>query len=75
MAPPTLTNWLLGLVSALLALLIAVAGWQFRSMDSRLESMAASAVSLSVNSAVLNEQMRVVVLRLDRLDVVLGRGP
>ena len=75
MAPPTLTNWLLGLVSALLALLIAVAGWQFRSMDSRLESMAASAVSLSVNSAVLNEQMRMVVLRLDRLDVLLVKRP
>ena len=75
MAPPTLTNWLLGLVSALLALLIAVVGWQFRSMDSRLESMAASAVSLSVNSAVLNEQMRMVVLRLDRLDVLLVKRP
>src|SRR3990167_10968038 len=42
MAPPTLTNWLLGLVSALLALLITIAGWQFRAMDSRLEGIALS---------------------------------
>ena len=75
MAPPTLTNWLLGLVSALLALLITIAGWQFRAMDSRLEGIALSTTVMSVDIAVLKERAATMALRLDDLDRPVVRRP